>query len=77
MSTSDLNFIFRYMRKLPKDEPHELKEFFPEGIWKNKSNSEKRALGRRFKKEVRDFSFKHITCYVVKSNRHTYYFISK
>ena len=77
MSNSDKHFIYSFMRSLSKNQLHELKEFFPVGIWNNKSNAERRALGRKFKQTVRECQFKRITSFEVKSNRHTYYFISK
>ena len=72
-----LKTIYSFMRNLSKNQLHELKEFFPVGIWNNKSNAERRALGRKFKQAVRECQFKRITSFEVKSNRHTYYFISK
>lgn len=52
------------MRNLSKNQLHELKEFFHVSIWNNKSNAERRALGRKF---------------ALKSSLigHTYHFISE
>ena len=77
MSNSDKRLIYSFMRNLSKNQLHELKEFFPVGLWTNKSNAERRALGRKFKQAVRECQFKRITNFEVKSNRHTYYFISE
>lgn len=73
MSNSDKRLIYSFMRNLSKNQLHELKEFFPVGIWNNKSNAERRTLGRKFKQAVRECQFKRITSFEVKSNRHTYY----
>lgn len=77
MSKSDYKFTQRYARTLSKDKPHELKEFFPAGIWNNKSNKEKCALGRKFKQLVRNDMLYFISHYEVHSNKHTYYYISE
>ena len=61
MSNSDKRLIYSFMRNLSKNQLHELKEFFPVGIWNNKSNAERRALGRKFKQAVRECQFKRIT----------------
>lgn len=54
MSNSDKRLIYSFMRNLSKNQLHELKEFFPVGIWNNKSNAERRVLGRKFKQAVRE-----------------------
>lgn len=77
MSRSDLRFFIRYSKILPKNKPHELKEFFPEGIWNNKSNVQKRTLGRKFKRYVRMGMIDVISRYEVHSNKHTYYYITE
>lgn len=64
MSNSDKRLIYSFMRNLSKNQLHELKEFFHVSIWNNKSNAERRALGRKF---------------ALKSSLigHTYHFISE
>lgn len=77
MSNSDKRFIYSFMRNLSKNQLHELKEFFPVGIWNNKSNKKKRALGRKFKRLVRNDMLYFVSHYEVHSNKHTYYYISE
>ena len=77
MSNSDKRLIYSFMRSLSKNQLHELKEFFPVGIWNNKSNKEKRALGRKFKRLVRNDMLYFVSHYEVHSNKHTYYYISE